>query len=75
MMSTRQRLLWLGRAALFGLLVAVAYHLLHGPTEAEAGRDMAHFFFHLAVEGLIAIYGMVIGLAVQGAMRRVRHRS
>ena len=73
-MRLRERLLRLTYAVLFGVAGALTYHLLHAATEPDAYSDLRHILFHLGVEAMIAIYGTVFALAVQGIAARLRAR-
>ncbi|HEX2911638.1 MAG TPA: hypothetical protein VH186_12580 [Chloroflexia bacterium] len=57
----------------FGLLVALSWHFIHGASENYSNNlsDPA-FWFHLAIEGLFALYGAALYFAVWSVIERFR---
>jgi len=65
----RQKRAWFGLA--FGLAVALVWHFSHlaGATESySASLTDLHFWFHLAFEGLLAVYAALIGFIISGML-------
>lgn len=57
---------WVPRLApVFGLAVAVSWHFLHQADEIyRPSPDDPHFWFHLVVEGTIALYAALFYLVI-----------
>lgn len=60
-------------APLFGILVAVGWHYLHQAGETyRPTPDDPQFWFHLAVEGTIALYAAFFYLVVWKVWQRLK---
>lgn len=64
-LSSKSSLPWPRFAPLFGIAVAVAWHYLHQAGETyRPSTDDPQFWFHLAVEGTIALYAAFFYIVV-----------
>lgn len=69
---SRQRMLV---SLVFGLACAIAWHFIHLAGENyEPSLADVHFWFHLAVEGVVALYAASICYIIWGLIQELRKK-